>query len=224
MFLSLIIASLLNLYTLNNIVYEKINYYNRINAPLADFDGVLTAYNYSGQIPGTTTTCQNKLTCLQSMCELSRIPKCTSMKIWVSATWGQTSCNATIYDNLLLLKSDEWYGFIITIIVFSIISMLLSTITGICLGSNKNVKIAMILIIIMLNILSEIFIVSIIMSLISNVYHQPEYLIIGAKFVEFCYLLVELTIFALLQAMLYFHAMISYNEPRGEEPLYEVVS
>lgn len=192
-------------------MYEKINYYNRINAHLADFYSVMTAYNNSGQIPGSTTRCQNKLTCLQSICELSKIPSCNSMQIWVSANWGKTSCNATIYDNLLLLKSDEWYGAMITTVVFSTVSMLLAIINGLFRRMyGKNIEIAMIIMTWFLNIASFVMVSSMLMSLIGNAYQQTDYLVIGAKYVEFYYCVVEVILLIFMHAI-YFNALNSYK-------------
>lgn len=108
------------------LIHENLTYLNQINSPLANGMGALiVAYNYTGGIiPGSTRTCDTKLSCLQLMCTTKQIINCDKMLIVPRpGSWSKSNkCNLTVNASINDLH-DNWHSIYLMILVSNIIAL-----------------------------------------------------------------------------------------------------
>ena len=103
---------------------------NRLYSPFGSgIMAIITAYNYTGIIPTSSVSCDNKLDCLQSMCYISHLPYFNHMKIMFRQPPLPT-CNLTITTSARELY-QKWFPICIIILVVNIINIVSIIITWI---------------------------------------------------------------------------------------------
>lgn len=119
-----------NFFALELLIHEKLGQINRLNSPFGSgMEAIITAYNYTGIIPRSSVSCDNKLDCLQSMCYISHLPYFNHMKIM----FGQPplpTCNLTITTSAKELY-QKWFIICIIILAVNLISIVSIIITWI---------------------------------------------------------------------------------------------